>query len=104
MFCDPFNLFKATFIGLGSFFLQLPSFCLTYVALPSIHVAEYTLANPPSPISFISVNLSNGTHSRNPPPYPLASYIVSFINLSISELPLVHPSIILYGSHSLHHN
>src|SRR5438034_7023689 len=36
--------------------------------------------------------------------YSAGLYIVSFINLSISGFPLVHPSTILYGSHSLHHN
>ncbi|POG60781.1 hypothetical protein GLOIN_2v1710031 [Rhizophagus irregularis DAOM 181602=DAOM 197198] len=40
-----------------------------YSAIPSIQVAEYTFANPPSPICFISSNLSNGTHSRNDGPY-----------------------------------
>src|SRR5688572_23969820 len=110
MFCDPFNLFKAIVLGLGSNFFQLPSSCFSKRSLNglSIQVAEYTLANPPSPICFISVNLLKGTHSRNfrhsLSPLCLASYIVSLMNLSMLEFPLVHPLIILNGSQSLHHN
>jgi hypothetical protein len=68
IFCDPFNFFKAAFIGLEYNFFQLPSYCLAYLALPLIHVAEYTLKNPHSPISFILLNLLNGTHSRHDGP------------------------------------
>jgi hypothetical protein len=53
-----------TFNRLRFFFIH-PPICFKHSALPSIHVAEYTFANPPSPICFISSNLSNGTHSRN---------------------------------------
>ena len=60
--------------------------------------------NSPSPINFTSVNLSNGTHSRNlgwligleSIDFSLnlnASYIVSLINWSMLEFPLVPPRI-----------
>ncbi|CAG8739270.1 8964_t:CDS:1, partial [Rhizophagus irregularis] len=54
VFRDPFNLFKATLICLGSSFIQLKSSCIVYSALPSIHIAEYTFENPPTPICFTS--------------------------------------------------
>ncbi|POG81694.1 hypothetical protein GLOIN_2v1504592, partial [Rhizophagus irregularis DAOM 181602=DAOM 197198] len=47
-------------MDLGSSFIQFPSSCLIYFAIPSIQVTEYTFANPPSPICFVSLNQSNG--------------------------------------------
>src|SRR5688572_24667160 len=107
MFCDPFSFFKAIVRGTDFDFFQLPLSCGSKRSLngPSIQVAELTFANPPSPICFISINLLNGTHSRNLGYFSyLSSYIVSLMNLSTFEFPLVHPSIILNGSQFLHHN